>query len=154
MGRQVPGRGAALPGQLGQHHSVLPVPAANPQGDVQTNAIESPNMVMRNLTRNRRIFPNDDYALKSLFCLSGRHGGTSIRSITGSRRYRASWLCSGKSACRRRHSDIRQICGSFDRPSLLDARQQIRNFSNFRRKERHLIGVIVNLSSKVFFHTD
>jgi putative transposase len=32
-----------------------------------TNAIESPNMVMRNLTRNRRIFPNDDYALKSLF---------------------------------------------------------------------------------------
>jgi transposase-like protein len=32
-----------------------------------TNAIESLNMVMRKLTRNRRIFPNDDSALKSLF---------------------------------------------------------------------------------------
>ena len=32
-----------------------------------TNAIESLNMVMRKFTRNRRIFPNDDSALKSLF---------------------------------------------------------------------------------------
>jgi transposase-like protein len=32
-----------------------------------TNAIESLNMVMRKLIRNRRIFPNDDAALKSLF---------------------------------------------------------------------------------------
>lgn len=32
-----------------------------------TNAIESLNMTMRKLTRNRRIFPNDDAALKSLF---------------------------------------------------------------------------------------
>lgn len=32
-----------------------------------TNAIESLNMVMRKLTRNRRIFPNDDSALNSLF---------------------------------------------------------------------------------------
>lgn len=32
-----------------------------------TNAIESLNMVMRKLTRNRRIFPNDDSALKALF---------------------------------------------------------------------------------------
>jgi transposase-like protein len=32
-----------------------------------TNAIESLNMVMRKLTRNRRIFPNDDSASKSLF---------------------------------------------------------------------------------------
>lgn len=32
-----------------------------------TNAIESLNMVMRKYTRNRRIFPNDDSALKSLF---------------------------------------------------------------------------------------
>lgn len=32
-----------------------------------TNAIESLNMVMRKYTRNRRIFPNDDAALKSLF---------------------------------------------------------------------------------------
>lgn len=32
-----------------------------------TNAIESLNMVMRKLTRNRRIFPNDEAALKSLF---------------------------------------------------------------------------------------
>ena len=32
-----------------------------------TNAIESLNMVMRKFIRNRRIFPNDDSALKSLF---------------------------------------------------------------------------------------
>lgn len=32
-----------------------------------TNAIESLNMVMRKYTRNRRIFPNDEAALKSLF---------------------------------------------------------------------------------------
>lgn len=32
-----------------------------------TNAIESLNMVMRKYTRNRRIFPNDQAALKSLF---------------------------------------------------------------------------------------
>ncbi|QBG84826.1 IS256 family transposase [Xanthomonas oryzae] len=32
-----------------------------------TNAIESLNMVMRKYTRNRRIFPNDESALKSLF---------------------------------------------------------------------------------------
>lgn len=32
-----------------------------------TNAIESLNMSLRKLTRNRRIFPNDDSALKSLF---------------------------------------------------------------------------------------
>ena len=32
-----------------------------------TNAVESLNMVMRKYTRNRRIFPNDDAALKALF---------------------------------------------------------------------------------------
>jgi putative transposase len=32
-----------------------------------TNAIESMNMVLRKFTRNRRIFPNDDAALKGLF---------------------------------------------------------------------------------------
>lgn len=32
-----------------------------------TNAIESLNMVMRKFTRNRRIFPNDEAALKGLF---------------------------------------------------------------------------------------
>ena len=32
-----------------------------------TNAIESLNMVMRKYTRNRRIFPNEDSTLKSLF---------------------------------------------------------------------------------------
>lgn len=32
-----------------------------------TNAIKSLNMVMRKYTRNRRIFPNDDAALKALF---------------------------------------------------------------------------------------
>lgn len=34
MGRQVQGRGAVVARQLGQHHSVLPVPAADPQGDL------------------------------------------------------------------------------------------------------------------------
>ena len=32
-----------------------------------TNAIESLNMSMRKLTRNRRIFPNDEAAIKSLY---------------------------------------------------------------------------------------
>ena len=32
-----------------------------------TNAIESLNMVMRKYTRNRRIFPNDESALKAMF---------------------------------------------------------------------------------------
>ena len=32
-----------------------------------TNAIESMNMVMRKYTRNRRIFPNDDAAIKAMF---------------------------------------------------------------------------------------
>lgn len=37
-----------------------------------TNAIESLNMVMRKYTRNRRIFPNDDSALKALFLAIGQ----------------------------------------------------------------------------------
>lgn len=45
-----------------------------------TNAIESLNMVMRKLTRNRRIFPNDDSALKSLF-LSIREASKNWKSI-------------------------------------------------------------------------
>ena len=32
-----------------------------------TNAIESLNMTMRKYTRNRRIFPNDESAMKSLY---------------------------------------------------------------------------------------
>lgn len=32
-----------------------------------TNAIDSLNMVMRRYTRNRRILPNDDAALKAVF---------------------------------------------------------------------------------------
>lgn len=36
-----------------------------------TNAIESLNMVMRKYTRNRRIFPNDEAALKSLYLAIG-----------------------------------------------------------------------------------
>ncbi|AJQ84164.1 transposase [Xanthomonas oryzae pv. oryzae PXO86] len=45
-----------------------------------TNAIESLNMFMRKLTRNRRIFPNDDSALKSLF-LAVREASKNWRSI-------------------------------------------------------------------------
>ncbi|AXQ77560.1 IS256 family transposase [Xanthomonas oryzae pv. oryzae] len=45
-----------------------------------TNAIESLNMVMRKLTRNRRIFPSDDSALKSLF-LAVREASKNWRSI-------------------------------------------------------------------------
>ena len=37
-----------------------------------TNAIESLNMVMRKYTRNRRIFPNDESALKALFLAIGQ----------------------------------------------------------------------------------
>lgn len=45
-----------------------------------TNAIESLNMVMRKLTRNRRIFPNDESALKSLF-LSIREASRNWKQI-------------------------------------------------------------------------
>ena len=45
-----------------------------------TNAIESLNMVMRKYTRNRRIFPNDDAALKALF-LAIREASKNWRSI-------------------------------------------------------------------------
>ena len=45
-----------------------------------TNAIESLNMTMRKYTRNRRIFPNDDSALKSLF-LAIREASKNWKSI-------------------------------------------------------------------------
>lgn len=45
-----------------------------------TNAIESLNMVMRKYTRNRRIFPNDDAALKAMF-LAVREASKNWRSI-------------------------------------------------------------------------
>jgi putative transposase len=45
-----------------------------------TNAIESLNMVMRKFTRNRRIFPNDESALKSLF-LAVREASKNWKSI-------------------------------------------------------------------------
>jgi transposase-like protein len=45
-----------------------------------TNAIESLNMVMRKYTRNRRIFPNDDSALKGLF-LAIREASKNWKSI-------------------------------------------------------------------------
>jgi len=45
-----------------------------------TNAIESLNMVMRKLTRNRRIFPNDDSALKALY-LAVREASKNWKSI-------------------------------------------------------------------------
>jgi transposase-like protein len=45
-----------------------------------TNAIESLNMVMRKYTRNRRIFPNDEAALKALF-LAIREASKNWKSI-------------------------------------------------------------------------
>jgi len=45
-----------------------------------TNAIESLNMVMRKFTRNRRIFPNDESALKGLF-LAIREASKNWKSI-------------------------------------------------------------------------
>jgi putative transposase len=45
-----------------------------------TNAIESLNMVLRKLTHNRRIFPNDDSVLKSLF-LAIREASKNWKSI-------------------------------------------------------------------------
>jgi transposase-like protein len=45
-----------------------------------TNAIESLNMVMRKYTRNRRIFPNDDAAMKALF-LAIREASKNWKSI-------------------------------------------------------------------------
>ena len=45
-----------------------------------TNAIESLNMVMRKYTRNRRIFPNDDAALKAMY-LAVRDASKNWKSI-------------------------------------------------------------------------
>ena len=45
-----------------------------------TNAIESLNMTMRKYTRNRRIFPNDESALKSLY-LAMREASKRWRSV-------------------------------------------------------------------------
>lgn len=45
-----------------------------------TNAIESLNATMRKYTRNRRIFPNDESAIKSLY-LAIREAGARWRSI-------------------------------------------------------------------------
>lgn len=45
-----------------------------------TNAIESLNMTMRKYTRNRRIFPNDESALKSLY-LAIREASKRWRSV-------------------------------------------------------------------------
>ena len=45
-----------------------------------TNAIESLNMVMRKYTRNRRIFPNDDAALKAMY-LAVREASKKWKSI-------------------------------------------------------------------------
>lgn len=45
-----------------------------------TNAIESLNMTIRKYTRNRRIFPNDDSAMKSLF-LSIREASKRWRGV-------------------------------------------------------------------------
>lgn len=45
-----------------------------------TNAIESLNMVMRKYTRNRRIFPNDDAAMKAMF-LAVREASRNWKSI-------------------------------------------------------------------------
>jgi transposase-like protein len=45
-----------------------------------TNAIESLNMVMRKYTRNRRIFPNDDAALKAMY-LAVREASKNWKSI-------------------------------------------------------------------------
>ena len=45
-----------------------------------TNTVESLNMVLRKLTRNRRIFPNDASALKSLF-LAVREASKKWKSI-------------------------------------------------------------------------
>ena len=45
-----------------------------------TNAIESLNMVMRKYTRNRRIFPNDESALKAMF-LAIREASKNWKSI-------------------------------------------------------------------------
>jgi putative transposase len=45
-----------------------------------TNAIESLNMVMRKYTRNRRIFPNDDAALKAMY-LAIREASKNWKSI-------------------------------------------------------------------------
>ena len=47
-----------------------------------TNAIESLNMTMRKYTRNRRIFPNDDSAMKSLY-LAIREVGKRWRGVHG-----------------------------------------------------------------------
>jgi transposase-like protein len=68
MGRKVSGSGLHLARQLGQY--IIPFfqfPPEIRKVVYTTNAIESLNMSLRKLTRNRRIFPNDEAALKAMY---------------------------------------------------------------------------------------
>jgi transposase-like protein len=46
-----------------------------------TNAIESLNMSLRKLTRNRRIFPNDEAAVKAAMYLSVQQASRNWKQI-------------------------------------------------------------------------
>lgn len=70
MGATISIRGTIMARPMGQWDNIIPFFQFVPQickVVYTTNAIESMNMVLRKFTRNRRIFPNDDAALKGLF---------------------------------------------------------------------------------------
>ncbi|KKY05356.1 hypothetical protein RM64_24530, partial [Xanthomonas phaseoli pv. phaseoli] len=58
--------------QLVTTDPVLRLPTGDPQGDLYDQAIESVNMSLRKLTKNRGAFPSDE-ALMKLFYLALRN---------------------------------------------------------------------------------
>ena len=66
MGRSGPLDWPVLAAQLAADYPVLRLSTGNPQGDLHTNAIESVNMSLRKITKNRGSFPNDGALLKLL----------------------------------------------------------------------------------------
>src|SRR6476660_10263791 len=69
---RLPGGRPILAAQLGAHRAVFDYPAEIRKVIYTTNAIESVNMSLRKVTKNRGSFPNDD-ALIKLYYLALRN---------------------------------------------------------------------------------
>ena len=67
MGGKVSDDHEDVAGKVDRHHHAVRLSRADPQGDPTTNAIESVNSVIRKFTRNRKIYPNEESALKITF---------------------------------------------------------------------------------------
>ena len=53
--------------EVDRHHHVVRLSGADPQGDLDDQRDQSVNSVIRKFTRNRKIYPNEESALKITF---------------------------------------------------------------------------------------